>query len=104
MSEPKRDWRLFGRLLPYIRGHVGLGILSLGLMVLVDIAGVLKPWLVKLGIDNHVRTGDLDGLYTVGLWLFAALAGGFFAQVLYTVVVQFLGQKLLFDLRLDLYR
>ena len=104
MSEQKRDWRLFGRLVPYIRGHVGLGVLSLTLMVLVDVAGVLKPWLVKVGIDDHVRTGDLDGLFQVGVWLFAALAAGFIAQVLYTVVVQYLGQKLLYDLRLDLYR
>lgn len=104
MTAKKRDWGLFGRLIPYLRGHMGLGIAALVLMVLVDLAGVLKPWLVKMGIDEYVRVGDLDGVYRVGMWLFIAMVAGFIAQVCYTITVQFLGQKLLFDLRMDLYR
>ncbi len=104
MSTGRKDYRLFRRLIPTIRGHSVLAVLSILLMLLVDFTGVLKPWLVKIGIDRYVQTGNIPGLTRIGIILGAVLLCGFLFQVAFTVTVQFLGQRLLFDLRMELFR
>ncbi|NOY23988.1 MAG: ABC transporter ATP-binding protein [Acidobacteria bacterium] len=104
MKTSKRNTRLFRRLIPTLRKHTMLATLAVLLMILVDIAGVVKPWLVKIGIDRYVRNGDIPGLTRIGIILAAILIAGFLFQVVFIITVQYLGQRLLFDLRMDLFR
>ncbi len=104
MKTPDKKKRLFRRLIPTLRKHVRLAVLSVLLMILVDLAGVLKPWLMKTGIDRFVRRGDIPGLTRIGLILAAVLIAGFLLQVIFTITVQYLGQRLLFDLRMELFQ
>ena len=47
------DWKLLKRLFPYVRQHMWLLSSSVVLMILVDVTGVLSPYLVKVGIDQN---------------------------------------------------
>lgn len=96
------DFRLARRLGAYVLGHKALVGASLAAMLATDLLQVLAPALVKLGIDRDVAAGDLRGLRTTALLLAAAMIGRFVTQVGFTVIVEMLGQRLLFDLRLDL--
>lgn len=98
------DFRLTRRLGAYVLGHKGMVGASLAAMLTTDLLQVSVPALVKLGIDRDVAAGDLRGLRTTALLLAAALVGRFVTQVGFTVIVEMLGQRLLFDLRLDLLR
>ena len=98
------DIRLTRRLGAYVLGHKALVGVSLAAMLLTDLLQVLTPALVKLGIDRDVAARDLRGLRTTALLLAAAMVGRFATQVGFTVIVEMLGQRLLFDLRLDLLR
>ncbi len=104
MKTSKGNTRLFRRLIPTLRKHTMLATLAVLLMILVDIAGVVKPWLVKIGIDRYIRNGDIPGLTRIGIILAAILIAGFLFQVIFIITVQYLGQRLLFDLRMDLFR
>jgi len=104
MKASDQKTRLFRRLVPTLRQHSKLAILAVFLMIFVDAAGVLKPWLVKIGIDSFVRKGDIPGLTRIGIILAAVLVTGFLLQVVFTITVQYMGQRLLFDLRMDLFR
>jgi ATP-binding cassette subfamily B protein len=70
----------------------------------MDIAGVLHPYLVKVGIDRYVVHNNLAGLEQTAFLLGIVLLGAFLFQLLFNYLVQYLGQKLLFDLRIDLFK
>lgn len=100
----KIDFFLLKRLAPYLKRHWRLVAVTLGCMLIMDVAGILHPYFVKIGIDVHVANGDMAGLLRTSLILFSVLTAAFIFQVLFAYSVQFLGQKMLFDLRMDLFR
>jgi len=107
MEEKERkilDWKLLKRLFPYLKKHRILLLLSLFFMLGLDLTSVFHPYLVKIGIDKNVAAGDLDGLARTCWLLGFALIGNFLFFVLFIYTVQYLGQRLLFDLRLDLFK
>lgn len=100
----KRDLRLLRRLLPFLRNHIFLALVTLSFMLIWDISGVIYPYLVKLGIDRDIMKHDLIGLQYTALLLLVVLAVSFIFQVLFNYAVQYLGQRILLDLRMDLFK
>ena len=41
------DIALLSRLLPYLKKYFGLALLSFVFLIIVDVSGVLKPYLIK---------------------------------------------------------
>jgi ATP-binding cassette subfamily B multidrug efflux pump len=109
MSNEKKDmkridWRLLRRLMPYLNRHLLLVVVTIVFMLIMDIAGVLHPYLIKVGIDRDVTSGNLAGLQQTALMLLAVMIAAFLFQVLFNYAVQYLGQRLLYDLRIDLFK
>ncbi|MBN2432596.1 MAG: ABC transporter ATP-binding protein [Acidobacteria bacterium] len=102
MAPKYLDINLLRRLLRYVRRHLMLAVVVLVFMLGFNLLSVLQPYLIKVGIDEHVANQDLNGLQHIVLLLGGILLGAFVCQFLFSVLVQWLGQKLLFDLRLDL--
>ena len=92
------------RLMPYLRRHVFLLILAFGVMLGVDFSGVLHPYLIKIGIDQHIMQGDAAGLARTCWLLGLVLVSNFLFFAGFNYTVEYLGQRLIFDLRLDLFR
>ena len=92
------------RLLPYVRRHAWLAIAALAALVLMDLLSVMQPWLVKIAIDTNVAAHDLAGLGRTALLLGVVMGAGFIVQALFGVGIQYLGQRLVFDIRMDLFR
>jgi ATP-binding cassette subfamily B multidrug efflux pump len=103
-EEKKQDWRLLRRLLPYVKQHHFLVTVTLLFLLIMDIAGVMHPYLIKVGIDKNILNNDLVGLEHTVLILGIVLLIAFLFQVFFNYAVQYLGQKLLFDLRIDLFK
>jgi ATP-binding cassette subfamily B protein len=95
---------LLKRLLPYVGRYAWLGIGALLCLVVVDAAGVFQPYLVKHAIDADVARRDLAGLGRTGVLLALVMVAGYAFQVLSGYGIQYLGQRLLLDLRMDLFR
>ena len=98
------DWHLLKRLLPYLKKHFFLVSMTVLFMLIMNITGVLHPYLVKVGIDRDVAGKDLLGLQQTALHLLIVLATAFLFQVFFNYAVQYLGQRILLDLRIDLFR
>jgi ATP-binding cassette, subfamily B, multidrug efflux pump len=97
------DARLTGRLLAYVapyRGRVALAVLLLVAGAAVEMVG---PWLLKIALDRAVPEGDLRLLG----WLVAAYAGSlllaFAFQYAQTLLTTWLGQRVMYDLRVELF-
>jgi ABC-type multidrug transport system fused ATPase/permease subunit len=97
------DWHLTRRLLVYIKKYIGLLLGGLFFLLLSDFLNVYYPYLFKVGIDEHVMKGDIPGLQKITVFLGIVFLGMFVAQYLFNYLVQYLGQKLLFVLRMDLF-
>ncbi|HUI73195.1 MAG TPA: ABC transporter ATP-binding protein, partial [Spirochaetia bacterium] len=106
MDEKKKalETTLLKRLFPYIARYAWLGIGALACLIIVDGAGVLQPYLVKHAIDTDVAGRNLTGLARTGVLLALAMVAGYVFQVLSGYGIQYLGQRLLVDLRMDLFR
>ncbi|GAK54597.1 ABC transporter related protein [Candidatus Moduliflexus flocculans] len=98
------DWGLLKRLFPYVRTHAALLAVSLVLLVAFDVTGIVHPYLLKVGIDQHIVKGDLPGLIRICWILAAVLVSNFIFSAAFTYGVEYLGQRLLFDLRMDLFK
>lgn len=92
------------RLLPYLKKRFFWVTVSVVFMLIMNVTGVLQPYLVKVGIDRDIVKGDLPGLQRTALLLLAVLIGAFISNILFNYAVQYLGQRLLFDLRLDIFK
>ena len=98
------DHRLMRRLLGYLRpyrGQVAAAAVFVLLDSLVQLAG---PYLTKEAIDNGIRHRDLAHLDRVAILYLAMLAVGLGVGYLNNQIIQRVGQHVMLDLRLALFR
>ncbi|HEU0015348.1 MAG TPA: ABC transporter ATP-binding protein [Longimicrobium sp.] len=97
------DARLLGRLLGYLRPYrlaVAGAVLLLFAGAAIELAG---PYLTKLALDRAIPDRDLGLLGTLVLLYFAALVLAFFAEYASTLATAWLGQRIMFDLRVEIF-
>jgi ATP-binding cassette subfamily B multidrug efflux pump len=97
------DARLMRRLLGYLRPYRGAVALALAAIVAQAALALVPPFLVRQVIDVHIPAGDLSGLAIIGLTYLAALAGTFALEFVQTWTLQMTGQRIMRDLRLEIY-
>jgi ATP-binding cassette subfamily B protein len=95
---------LLKRLLPYVGQYTWLALGALVCLIIVDGTGVVQPYLVKHAIDVDVAGRNLSGLARTGILLALVMVAGYAFQVLSGYGIQYMGQKLLLDLRMYLFR
>ncbi len=97
--DERRDLRLLGRLMPYMRPHAPLFLGALLLMPVASIAGLFQPWLVKRAIDVAIVGDQAAALGGVVALFAAATALEFVARFVQTYLIQLAGQRSTADLR-----
>lgn len=97
------DGRLMRRLIGYLRPYWGRALVALAAIVGGVAFQLAQPVLVKRAIDQHIATGDYAGVTTVALLYLGTLAGAFVAEFIQTTTLQMLGQRIMFDLRRQVY-
>jgi ATP-binding cassette, subfamily B, multidrug efflux pump len=98
------DGRLMRRLIRYIRPyrwHVALGIL---LSLAISAMEAIRPYFVKIAVDRDIASGDRHGLLRTTLFFFSVLVIRGFIQYANAYLTQWIGQRTIFDLRMELYR
>jgi ATP-binding cassette subfamily B multidrug efflux pump len=98
------DHRLMRRLLGYLRPYrpeVALAVLVVLADALVGLAG---PYLTKEAIDNGIRHRDSRYLDQIALLYLGVLAIGFGLGYLHNQIMQRVGQHIMLDLRMALFR
>jgi len=113
------DSRLMRRLGHYLRPYWVQATISSLAVSLKSLSDVVGPYLVKVGIDRYLtgtpgpatnwftRRLPADGYHGItvlaGIYL-GALLSAYFFEFIQTYMMQWLGQKIMFDLRRDIFR
>jgi ATP-binding cassette, subfamily B, multidrug efflux pump len=98
------DGRLMRRLLGYLRPYRLNAALALSAIIANSMLQLAQPYLMKLAIDRYIPARDLDGVNRIALWYFCILAGGFLLEFTQTWLLQTTGQRIMFDMRMQIYR
>ena len=94
-----KGWMLFKRILFYIKPYTGLVALAIGLLLTVSILNLAGPYLTKIVIDDHITARDMSGLDMIAVIYLTVLVCSFLFQFSQTYVMQYIGQKVMYDLR-----
>jgi ATP-binding cassette subfamily B multidrug efflux pump len=97
------DARLMRRLLTYLRPHAWYVIGALLALVGDAVAQLAPPYLVKIAIDQYIAQGDLAGLNNIALVYLAVLMAAFSLEYAQTYMMQMIGQRIMFDMRMQIY-
>lgn len=97
------DARLMKRLLKYVRPYLKYVILAIILNILAAALGPLRPYLTKVAIDTYIAKGMWVELTWISAGLFATLMLQTVIQYLLTYYTQYLGQRTILDLRMELF-
>jgi ATP-binding cassette subfamily B protein len=97
------DWQIARRLLRYLKPYVRLLIPALVLTLALNLLGILQPKFTQYAIDWHIIPRKTSGLMLL-VWLFVGVQ--FFRFVfayLQAILINSVGQYVMFDLRRELY-
>jgi ATP-binding cassette subfamily B protein len=93
------DHELVKRLLVSLRPYRGRVAVAVVLLLATSVLELFGPYLTKIAIDEHVATGDLDGLGRIALLYLGVVVGGFALEYVHFYVMQWVGQRIVLDLR-----
>jgi ATP-binding cassette, subfamily B, multidrug efflux pump len=98
------DARLMRRLLRYLLPYwwlVGIAVLLLAMASALEIVG---PWLTKVALDDAIPRGDGLLLSWLALAFLGTLLLGFLLQYAERLLTTWLGQRIMYDLRKEIFR
>jgi len=112
------DSRLMRRLLTYLRPYRWQVAVAIAAIVLKSIADVLGPYLVKVAVDRYLAPNPAamsgiwnwlspqpaKGIAQISAIYFGLLLATFVLEFLQTYFMQWTGQKVMFDLRSQIFR
>ncbi len=97
------DARLMRRLLGYLRPYSPQVAVAFGALVGGSALQLAQPYLMKVAIDRYIARHDPSGLPWVALGFLAVLLGSFVCEFVQTYVLQYVGQRIMFDMRMQIY-
>ena len=114
------DSRLMGRLLTYLRPYKWQAAISLVAILLKSMADILGPYLTKVAIDRymahdtasrstswlgrHLSASPAAGITQIALLYIGALCLSYGLNFAKTYLMQWTGQKIMFDMRSEIFR
>ena len=113
------DSRLMGRLLTYLRPYKWQAGISLAAILLKSLADILGPYLTKVAIDRymthdaagrrswlarHLSASPSAGITQIALLYIGSLCFSYVLEFAQTYLMQWTGQKIMFDMRAQIFR
>src|SRR5688572_11112253 len=97
------DARLMRRLLAYLRPHKWYVAGALVALIGDAVVQLAPPYLVKIAIDRYIAQGDGTGLNNIAFAYLAVLVASFLLEYAQTYMMQMIGQRIMFDMRMQIY-
>lgn len=98
------DYKLFKRVLAYIKPYKVKFYITAILTILLAILGPIKPKMIGDTIDKYVIPGDGEGMLRWIMMIVAVLFLEAILQFFQTYLANWLGQSVVIDIRVNLYR
>jgi len=98
------DSRLMRRLLGYLRPYRWRVLVCVGLLLGATGATLVRPYLVRVAVDVHMASKNIDGLARVCiLFTFLIVVEALF-RYLQTLIMSYVGQRVMYDMRMQVFR
>jgi ATP-binding cassette, subfamily B, multidrug efflux pump len=97
------DSSLMRRLIRYLKPYRKWVLIAIFLTIGVSLSSTIRPYLTKIAIDDYIIHKDPIGLRNIILILFGTLIIQGLLQYVMTYLTQWVGQKTIFDLRMELF-
>ena len=97
------DSKLMKRLLYYVRPYRKYVVLAILMTVIVSALGPIRPLLTQIAVDKDIAKGNFTGLMWVSILMILSLLFQSAMQYYLTYYTQLLGQKTIYDLRVQLF-
>ena len=91
------------QLLGYLKPHKGQVVLAFSTIVVAAVSSQVGPWLTQIAVDDHIANGDWDGLKWIIAAFFLSVAVQYVAQYAQTLVTGMMGQRVMYDMRRDIF-
>src|SRR5918998_1795459 len=98
------DFRVAQRLLRYLKPYTRALYPALLFTLVLNLLGILQPKFTQYAIDWYIIPGNLGGLKWIALALVAALLARFAFSYFQEVLLNSVGQRVMYDLRSELYQ
>ncbi|SVC39969.1 uncharacterized protein METZ01_LOCUS292823, partial [marine metagenome] len=97
------DARLMRRLLRYLRPYWWQVAWAVVFLVAWSLLQIVGPWLTQVAVDQAIPGGDVSLLVKLAAAFLAANIAGFFLQYAQTLLATWLGQRVMYDLRTQIF-
>lgn len=97
------DSRLMKRLLNYLRPYRYFVVLAIWILLGASLLQLAGPYLTKIGIDRYIANGDFAGLRWICFIYILVLFVEFWLQFAQIYLINWIGQKAMFDMRSQLF-
>ena len=98
------DARLMRRLLEYLRPYWRQVLVAFVTIIVSTVSSLIQPYLIKVAIDRYISQRQLVGLDGLAVLYLAVLVASFAAEYFQTWTLQLTGQRIMYDLRMAIYR
>ncbi|NIP44697.1 MAG: ABC transporter ATP-binding protein [candidate division Zixibacteria bacterium] len=98
------DSQLMKRLLQYVKPYKKWIVLALAILIISTLLRLAGPVIIKLAIDEYIAVGDADGLGRLALLYAGILLVQFVATWGQIYLMEWIGQKAMYDLRMKVFR
>ena len=97
------DLRIVRRLLGYLRPYWHLAALALVLTFLTNALISTQPLFTKIAVDSYITPRNTDGIWLFALAFFGVFLFRFIFSYLQEVLLNRVGQRVMYDLRSQIY-
>lgn len=97
------DLRVARRLLRYLRPYWKLVAVALTLTLLTNILVSTQPYFTKVAVDDFITPKNTDGIWLFALAFFGVFLFRFIFSYIQEVLLNKVGQKVMFDLRTEIF-
>ena len=98
------DLKIFLKLMHFIKPYKGIYYFVMGAAILLSIFSTLSPYLLKVAVDDYIRPKDYNGMLLIISLMLVALILEVVFQFLFVYFANWLGQNVIRDLRVTLYK
>jgi ATP-binding cassette subfamily B multidrug efflux pump len=97
------DARLMKRLIKYLKPYRWYVVFGIFLSIIISAMEAVRPWFTKYAVDVNIANKDKHGLLVTALAFLGLLIIRGFIQYLNAYLTQWIGQKTIFDLRMQIF-
>ncbi len=98
------DWKILGRIMRYVKPYNKTFVIAVFLTIFLAVVSLSQPILIERTLDHYIMGNNYNGLLLMVILMVVLLAVQTATQYFQTYLTNALGQSVIRDLRVDVFR